>query len=210
MTEQKIQDTSSPTIIGRRSPEFSAQAMIGGKVASVTSVDLLGNYVLLFFYPNDFSFVCPTEMHSLQDNLHEFRKRRVDVIAVSVDSIETHRAWLSLPRAQGGIEGITFTIVADARKELSRAYCVLDERSGTALRGVFLLDRDSLVQYGAVNNLDVGRSVAELLRVIDAFQYTEKHGEMCPVDWTPGTPGVLPTDEGKARFYGAQESPVRS
>ena len=197
------------TIIGHRSPEFSVQAVVDGKISTISSLDLLGKYVLLFFYPNDFSFICPTEMHALQDSLHEFKKRRVEVIAASVDSIQTHMAWLTRPRERGGIEGITFSIVSDFKKELARAYCILDEQAGVCLRGVFLLDRDSIVQYGAVNNLNVGRNVGELLRVADAVQFTEKHGELCPMDWTPGTRTVSPTHEGKIRYYGPAASPAR-
>ena len=178
-----------------------AEADVGGQIKRINSLDLLGKYVLLFFYPNDFSFVCPTELYAIEENLAEFKKRQVEVVAVSVDSVHAHLAWLTLPRNEGGIEGISFALLSDIHKELSRAFCVLDEKSGVSLRGVFLLDRSGTVQYGAVHSLSLGRDIGELLRVIDAAQFSKKHGLLCPVDWAPGDQALDTTGEQKARYY---------
>ncbi len=198
--------TAPLTIIGSRSPEFSVQAIVGGKIVNLTSLDLLDRYALLFFYPNDFSIVCPTELMALQHALPEFEQRSVEVIGISVDSIEAHQAWLLQPESDHGISGVTFKLVSDVRKELARAFCVLDEDAGICHRGVFLLDRDSLVVYGAVNNLDVGRNIEELLRIVDAAQHTEQYVEWCPADWRPGARTIGPGQEGIMKYYGARSA----
>lgn len=190
------------TIVGRRSPEFVAEAVIDGKeIREINSLDFLGKYTLFFFYEADFSFVCPTEMRALQQALPEFQKRKVHVASVSVDSAQTHLAWLQVPAQRGGIQGITFMMISDIRKELSRAYCVLDEKTGTALRGTFIADKEGIVQYGAVNNRSIGRDIKELLRVVDAIEYTQKHGELCPVGWELGKPGVKVSEQEYQEFY---------
>lgn len=185
-----MSDTSPASIIGKQSPEFVADIIVNGAVDTVNSLDFYGKYILFFFYEADFSLVCPTEMFALQDALPEFKKRNVDIVAVSVDSIQTHLAWLKVPRSEGGIEGITFMLLSDIHKTLSQAYCILDEERGYCLRGTFLVDRAGIVQYGSVNTYAVGRSVSALLRIIDALQFTETHGELCPMDWKPGTEAI--------------------
>ncbi len=188
-------------IIGRRSPEFIGEAIINGKIEMVNSLDYLGKYTLFFFYSNDFSVVCPTEMHALQERLPDFKKRNVSVIGASVDSVHTHLAWLERSREEGGIQGVTFTLLSDIGKNVSRAFCVLDEDAGTSLRGTFFIDQQGIVRYGSVNNLCIGRDIDELLRVIDALQFTEKHGELCPANWAPGQRAVKVSLGAKQRYY---------
>lgn len=178
------------SIIGKRSPEFVADAVMNGKIERINTLDFYGKYVLLFFYESDFSFLCPTEMLALQDELKTFAKRNVEVVAVSVDSVQSHLAWLKVPRDQGGIEGVSYPIIADVHKALSRAYCILDEKEGRSLRGTFFIDREGIVQYGAVHSFSIGRNIEELIRVIDAIQFTEKHGELCPMDWYLGDKAI--------------------
>ncbi len=175
-----------PSIIGKQSPEFVADAIINGQVVHMNSLDFYGQYVLFFFYEADFSLVCPTEMYALEDALPEFKKRNVEVVGVSVDPIQTHLAWLKTSRKQGGIEGITFTIISDVHKTLARAYYVLDEQKGSALRGTFLVDTNGIVQYGAVNSYQIGRNVPDIIRIIDAIAYTQTHKALCPMDWRAG------------------------
>jgi len=178
------------SIIGKRSPEFAADAVINGKVERINTLDFYGQHVLLFFYESDFSFVCPTEMLGLQEKIEEFRKRNVTVLAASVNSVHSHLAWLKIPQSQGGIEGVTFPIISDILKELSRAFCILDEKKGCSLRGTFFIDQRGYVQYTAVHNFSIGRDIDELLRVIDAIQFSEKHGVLCPIDWKPGNQAI--------------------
>jgi peroxiredoxin (alkyl hydroperoxide reductase subunit C) len=188
-------------LIGQAAPEFTAQAVVGGVIKPISLQDFEGKYKLLFFYPADFSYVCPTELFALQDNLKEFEKRHVAVLGVSVDSVHTHSAWLSRPKSDGGIEGITYPIIADITKEISRQYQVLDEQNGIALRGVVLLDRDNRVQALQLYNTDIGRSISEILRIIDALQFTEENGQVCPANWQPGDHGIDATPQGIKDFW---------
>lgn len=176
----------SSSIIGKRSPEFVADAICQGSLVRLNSLDYYGQYVLFFFYSSDFSVICPTEMYALQEALPEFKKRNVEVVGISVDPIETHLAWLRTPRSQGGVEGITFTLISDVQKKISKAYCILDVEKGYSLRGAFVVDKLGIVQYGSVNTFEIGRSIPDLLRTIDAIQFTETHRELCPVNWQPG------------------------
>lgn len=180
----------SVSIVGKRSLEFVADAIYRGNIVRLNSLDYYGKYILFFFYSADFSVICPTEMHALQDALPEFQKRNVEVVGVSVDPIQTHRAWLATPRSQGGIEGITFTLISDVQKQISRAYRILNEEKGYCLRGTFIVDKLGIVQYGAVNTFEIGRNITELLRIVDAIQFVEVHGELCPVDWQAGQSGI--------------------
>lgn len=174
------------SIIGKKSPEFAADAVQENEIIRVNSFDLFGQYVLLFFYESDFSFVCPTEMYALQDTLQEFKKRNVLVAGVSVNPIQSHLAWLKTARSRGGIEGITFMLISDVSKILSKAYKIYDEKEGSCLRGTFIIDRTGTVQYGSVNSFEIGRNIPDILRTIDAIQYTETSKELCPMDWQAG------------------------
>lgn len=177
-------------IIGKKCPEFHAHIVWKKEIREITENDLKGNFTLLFFYAVDFSAVCPTEFFSLQNNIEEFEKRGVDIIAISVDSVYTHLAWLKRPRDRGGIEGVTFKILSDITQNISRKFGTFDEDQGLAFRGTFIIDQDLIVQYGAINNMSFGRSTEEILHVIDAIQYTAKHGLSCPANWHPGSPTI--------------------
>lgn len=187
--------------VGKKAPDFSCEAVIDGQIQKVSLSNFDGKYKLLFFYPLDFTFVCPTEILALQDSLGKFKKLNTQIIAVSVDSAFSHKAWLATPRAKGGIEGVTYPILSDIKKTISTDYGVLIEEEGVALRGVFLLDKDNVVQSLTINNLSLGRSVEELLRVVMALQFVEKHGEVCPANWEPGKKSMKPTQQGLEDYF---------
>jgi peroxiredoxin (alkyl hydroperoxide reductase subunit C) len=157
--------------------------------------------VLLFFYPLDFTFVCPSEIIAFDRKLEEFKGRNCEVIGISVDSIYTHLAWKGTPLKAGGLGTIRFPLVADLKKDVARAYGVLLDEA-VALRGLFLIDRKGIVRHQLVNDLPLGRSVDEALRMLDALQFFEAHGDVCPADWHPGEEAMRPTREGVAAYLG--------
>jgi peroxiredoxin (alkyl hydroperoxide reductase subunit C) len=161
---------------------------------------LRGKYVVLFFWPLDFTFVCPTEIIAHDRRLQDFRDRGVEVVGVSIDSQFTHFAWRNTPVDQGGIGSVGFAMVADVKHEISRAYGIEHPEAGVALRASFLIDRDGVVQHQVVNNLPLGRNVDEMLRLVDALQFTEQHGEVCPAGWQKGDAGMRPDAGGVADF----------
>lgn len=187
--------------IGKIAPDFSAEAVIDGQIKKISLSDFDGKYKLLFFYPLDFTFVCPTEILALQENLYEFEKLNTQVLGVSIDSAFSHRAWLNTSREKGGIEGVTYPIIADIKKTISTDYEVLIEEEGVALRGVFLLDKNNIIQSATINNLSLGRSIPELLRVIKALQFVEKNGEVCPANWEPGKKSMKPTKDALEEYF---------
>ncbi|MCP2041497.1 peroxiredoxin (alkyl hydroperoxide reductase subunit C) [Neisseria sp. HSC-16F19] len=158
-----------------------------------------GKYAVVFFYPLDFTFVCPSELIAFDHRLEEFKKRNVEVIAVSIDSHFTHAAWRNTPINQGGIGQVGYTMVADIAHEIAKAYDV-ESAGGVAFRGSFLIDKDGVVQHQVVNNLPLGRNVDEMLRMVDALQFTEEHGEVCPAGWNKGDKGMKPNAEGVAAY----------
>ncbi|ACF46606.1 MAG: peroxiredoxin [Prosthecochloris sp.] len=190
-------------LVGREAPDFSLDAVVdGGKmVDSCKLSDYRGKYVVLFFYPLDFTFVCPTELHAFQDRIDEFRHKNVEVMACSVDSKFSHHAWLNTPRSQGGIQGVTYTLLSDINKEAAKAYDVLAEAEGVSYRGLFLIDREGIVRYQVVNDLGLGRNVDEVLRMVEALQFTEEFGEVCPANWHKGARTMKPTDEGLKEYF---------
>jgi peroxiredoxin (alkyl hydroperoxide reductase subunit C) len=161
--------------------------------------DLIGKYVLLFFWPLDFTFVCPTEIIVHDKRMEHFKERNVEVVGVSIDSQFTHFAWRNTSIDEGGIGPVTYPIVADIKHEIARAYGV-EHPDGVALRASFLIDKDGIVQHQVVNNLPLGRNVDEMIRVVDALQFTEEHGEVCPAGWRKGESGMAPTTEGVADY----------
>jgi peroxiredoxin 2/4 len=187
--------------IGKKVPDFSCEAVINKQIKKVSLSDFDGKYKLILFYPLDFTFVCPTELLALQDNLEEFKKLNVEVMAVSVDSAFSHLAWLNTPREKGGIQGVNYTILSDIKKTISIDYSVLIEEEGVALRGVFLLDKDNVVQSATINNLSLGRSISELLRLVKALQFVEKNGEVCPANWEPGKKSMKPDQKGLQEYF---------
>ncbi|HUM01664.1 MAG TPA: peroxiredoxin [Thermoanaerobaculia bacterium] len=192
-------------LIGLKAPEFVQEGVLGGRFATYRLSDYRGKWVVLFFYPLDFTFVCPTEILAFSDRLGEFRKLGAELLGVSVDSKFSHLAWTEKPRKQGGIQGLAYPLLEDLRKELAAAYGVLDVAGAVALRGLFLIDPDGVVQHATVNNLAVGRSVDETLRVLQAFQFVREHGEVCPADWRPGTKSMK-ADWEKSKEYFASAS----
>ena len=203
-------------LVGTSAPKFSANAIInGGESVSGFSLDQYHekNYVILFFYPKDFTFVCPSELHAFQEKLDEFKKRNCEIIGCSTDTAETHWGWLQLPKAKGGIQGVTYPLVADTNKTISDAYDVLNGEydyneegelvatgSMIAYRGLFLIDKEGVVQHQLVNNLPLGRNVDEAIRVLDALQFHEENGEVCPANWKPGDDGMKESHEGVADY----------
>lgn len=191
---------STMITVGKKAPEFTAQAVIDGQIKDISLSEYSEYYKLLIFYPLDFTFVCPTELHALQEKLSEFANRKILVMAISVDSVYSHLAWLGQPKEKGGIAGVQYPLVSDINKTIAADYGVLDE-SGVALRGAFILDRDNIVQAAMVNNLPIGRNIDEMLRLFDAVQHVEKVGEVCPVNWQEGQEAMEATNESVVAFF---------
>lgn len=190
-------------LVGKQAPDFCADAIVNGDFKEKFKLsDYKGKYVLFFFYPLDFTFVCPTELHAFQDHLEEFRRRNCEVIACSVDSKFSHHAWLNKPKKLGGIEGVTYPLVSDINKTIARDYDVLIPKDGVALRGTFLIDKAGVVKSQQVNELGIGRNVSEYLRLLDALQFTEEHGEVCPADWQKGKKAMKASQTGLKDFFG--------
>jgi len=182
-------------------PEFKATAVVNGQFKQVSLADYKGKNVVLFFYPLDFTFVCPTEILAFSDAIEEFRKRNTEVIGISTDSHFSHLAWTNTKREEGGIQGLTYPLVADFTKQISRDYGVLLENDGVAFRGLFLIDKNGVIQHMVVNNLPLGRSVEETIRMVDALTHFEQHGEVCPADWKPGKATIIPDTEKSKDFF---------
>ncbi len=203
-------------LVGKKAPSFSAGAVVnGGEIVEGFSLDqYIGkNPVVLFFYPKDFTFVCPSELHAFQAKLAEFEARGAKVVACSTDTEESHWGWLQVPKNKGGIEGITYPIIADTTKTISDAYGVLAgeyeyneemEMVATgpmiAYRGLFLIDKDGIVMHQLVNNFPLGRNVDEALRMVDALQFFEENGEVCPANWQKGEDGMKASFDGVADY----------
>jgi peroxiredoxin (alkyl hydroperoxide reductase subunit C) len=190
-------------MVGRKAPEFSLEGVLNGRFATYRLSDYRGKWLVLFFYPLDFTFVCPTEILAFSDRLGEFRKRGAEILGASVDSKFSHLAWTEKPREQGGIKGLAYPLLEDLKKELAAAYGVLAGDGDVALRGLFLIDPDGVVQHATVNNLGVGRSVDETLRVLQAFQHVREHGDVCPADWKPGTKTMTADWEKSKEYFAA-------
>lgn len=194
----------SEAFVQNEAPDFKAQAVMeDGSFKELKLSDYRGKHVVLFFYPLDFTFVCPTELISLSDRIDEFKQRNAVVIGVSVDSHFSHLAWRNTPRKKGGIGDIDYPLVADLDKSISRRYGVLLEKPGIALRGAFIIDKEGKLRHITVNDLPLGRNVDEILRVIDAIQFNEKHGEVCPANWKKGEEGMKPNQKGLEQYAGA-------
>jgi peroxiredoxin (alkyl hydroperoxide reductase subunit C) len=188
------------TLVTKEAPDFTAQAVMpDNTMAELSLSSYRGKYVLLFFYPLDFTFVCPSEILAFDRALEQFKEKNCEILGVSVDSQYTHFAWRNTPVQSGGIGKIKFPLVADLDKSISQAYGVLLP-DGISLRGLFLIDKNGVVQHQLVNNLPLGRSVDEAIRILDALQFTEKYGEVCPANWKPGEEGMKPTAEGVAAY----------
>lgn len=202
-------------LVGKQAPSFNAKAVVhGNEILDNFSLDQFkGKYVILFFYPKDFTFVCPTELHAFQEKLQEFKDRNCEVVAVSTDTEQSHWGWLQMPKDRGGIQGVTYPIVADTNKTISFNYDVLvgdwgyddngqmqAEGELIAYRALFLIDRDGKVRHELVNDLPLGRNVDEAIRVLDALQFNEENGEVCPANWNKGKSGMKANHDGVAAY----------
>lgn len=203
-------------LVGKKAPLFEAEAVVNGSefVEKFTLEQYIGKkYVVFFFYPLDFTFVCPTEILAFQDQLSEFEKRNVEVVGCSTDSKFSHWAWLNTERKEGGIKGVKFPLVSDLSKTISENYDVLAgeydynedgemefDGEPVAYRGLFLIDKQGVVRHQVVNDMPLGRSVKETLRMVDALQFFEEHGEVCPADWQEGEEGMKETHEGVSEY----------
>jgi len=188
------------TLVTKEAPDFKAQAVLADNTIEELSLSAFrGKYVVLFFYPLDFTFVCPSEIIAFDKRLEAFKEKNAEVIGVSVDSQYTHFAWKRTPVERGGIGPVRYPLVADLTKQISRDYGVLAD-DAVALRGLFLIDRGGIVRHALVNDLPLGRNVDEALRMLDALRYTEEHGEVCPANWKAGDDAMRPTSEGVASY----------
>ena len=189
-------------LVGKPAPEFKTQAVMpDGSFKEVSLSDYRGKqHVLLFFYPLDFTFVCPTEIIAFSERVEEFKKRGVEVLSCSVDSKFSHLAWRNVPRTDGGIGTIQYPMLEDLGKTIATEYDVLLP-AGIALRGLFLIDKNGVVQHQVVNNLPLGRSVDEAIRMVDALNFFEKNGEVCPADFKPGDKGIKATPKDSKDFF---------
>jgi len=193
-------------LVGKKAPDFTAAAvMADGSINNEFKLsDYAGNYIVLFFYPLDFTFVCPTELIAFSNRIKDFEERGVQVIGCSIDSQYTHVAWRNTPISDGGIGPVSYPLVADVKHEICQAYDVEFGTAGVAFRGSFLIDRGGIVRHQVVNDLPLGRNVDEMLRMVDALQFTEKYGEVCPAGWTKGEKGMVPSKEGVASYLSSE------
>lgn len=202
-------------LVGKKAPLFKAQAVVNGMdIVDFNLEDYIGDkYIVLFFYPKDFTFVCPSELHAFQDNMKEFDARDTMIIGCSTDTEQSHWGWLQMPKNQGGIQGVQYPLVADTNKTISANYDVLAgewfegedgslqvEGEMVAYRGLFIIDKEGVVRHQLVNDMPLGRNVNEAIRLVDAIQFTEKYGEVCPANWTKGEEGMKADHEGVADY----------
>ena len=189
------------TLVTKEAPDFTAQAVMpDNSFAEVKLSSYRGKYVVLFFYPLDFTFVCPSEIIAFDAALPRFEQKNAQVLGCSVDSHFTHLAWKNTPRKQGGIGPIKYPLISDLTKQIAKDFGVLLEQGGVALRGLFLIDRKGVVRHALINDLPLGRSVDEALRVLDALRFHEEHGDVCPANWHEGEEAMRPTAEGVASY----------
>ncbi len=191
--------------VQREAPNFKATAVKGREFIELELKQLRGKYVVLFFYPLDFTFVCPTEIIAFDERLEDFQKRNVEVVAVSVDSHFSHLAWQKTPRDKGGLGDVRYPLVADITKQISEDYGVLVHEgpdTGVAARGLFLIDKEGIIRHITINDLPLGRNVNEVLRMVDALQYVEKHGEVCPANWQEGGATIKPDPDRSQEYFG--------
>ena len=189
-------------LVGKPAPDFTVPAVLGdGTIVDEFNLadTIKGKPALVFFYPLDFTFVCPSELIALNKRMDAFRERGVEVISVSIDSHFTHNAWRNTPEDKGGIGKVTYTMAADMNHDISKAYDVQSE-GGMAYRGAFIIDKEGVVRSQIVNDLPLGRNIDELIRTIDALQFHEEHGEVCPAGWTKGDKGMDASPDGVAKY----------
>jgi len=195
----------SKAFVQKQAPDFEAEAVLAdGSFGKVKLSDYKGKYLVLFFYPLDFTFVCPTEIIAFSDRADEFRAINCEVLACSVDSHFSHLAWTERPRNKGGLGKMNIPLVSDLTKQISKDYGVLLEDAGISLRGLFIIDDKGTLRQITVNDLPVGRSVDETLRLVQAFKFTDEHGEVCPAGWKPGADTIKPSVDESKEYFGKQ------
>ncbi|MBO0352289.1 peroxiredoxin [Phormidium pseudopriestleyi FRX01] len=188
--------------VGQQAPDFTATAVVDQEFKTIKLSDYRGKYVVLFFYPLDFTFVCPTEITAFSDSYSKFSQLKTEVLGVSVDSEFSHLAWIQTDRKSGGLGDLNYPLVSDIKKEISCAYNVLDPEAGIALRGLFIIDKDGVIQHATINNLAFGRNVEETLRILQAIQHVQTHpDEVCPAGWQPGGKTMNPDPKKSKEFF---------
>ncbi|XP_040572051.1 peroxiredoxin [Lepeophtheirus salmonis] len=204
-SSERWMQLSSHRLSGARvqcpAPSFAGQAVVDKSFKEIKLEDFKGKYLVLYFYPLDFTFVCPTEIIAFSDRIQEFKDINCEVVGVSTDSHFSHLAWINMPRKQGGLGELKYPLLADFNKKIASDYGVLIEQAGIALRGLFIIDPQGVIRQMTVNDLPVGRSVDETLRLVKAFQFVEKHGEVCPAGWTPDSPTIKPSPNGSKDYF---------
>ena len=190
-------------LVGKKAPDFNAGAVLNGDsiVDNYSLSNSNGKYRILFFYPLDFTFVCPTELHAFQEKISQFEEKNTQVIGCSVDSKFSHLAWLNTPPQKGGIQGVKYPLIADITKSIAMDYDVLNEDEGVAFRGLFLIDKEGVIRHQLVNDLPLGRNVDEALRLIDALQFHEENGEVCPANWNKGDVAMSADQKGVQSIF---------
>jgi len=188
-------------MISKPAPAWEGTSVLNGEFKELKLSDYLGKYLVFFFYPLDFTFVCPTEILAFNDRIKEFRAINTEVVACSVDSHFTHHAWMNTPRSEGGLGRLDIPLLSDLTHTISKDYGVFLEDNGHTLRGLFIIDDKGTLRQITMNDLPVGRSVDETLRLVQAFQYTDKHGEVCPAGWKPGADTIIPNPDDKMKYF---------
>jgi len=187
-----------------KAPEFAGKAVVDGRIKDISLSDFKGKYVVLLFYPADFTFVCPTEIIAFSERAEEFKKEGCEVVAVSTDSEFTHMAWTNTPRESGGLGKMNIPLLADRTQVISTAYGVLKADEGVAFRGLFIVDGNGVLRQITINDLPVGRDVDETLRLVQAFKFTDEHGEVCPAGWRKGKRSMKATKEGVSKYLATE------
>lgn len=201
MNKMYSQDVGQPKI-QQSAPNFEGKAVVNKEFKDIKLSDFSGKYLVLFFYPLDFTFVCPTEITAFSDRISQFNAINTNVVGCSCDSHFTHLAWINTPRNEGGLGDIKYPLLADFNKRIAKTYGVLLEKEGIPLRGLFIIDSKGILRQITVNDLPVGRSVDEVLRLVKAFQYVDSHGEVCPANWQPDSPTIKPNPEASKEYFG--------
>ncbi|ETW08789.1 hypothetical protein H310_01303 [Aphanomyces invadans] len=199
--EDKVKYPAPKAFIGKPAPAFTAPAVVRGDISEISLSDYLGKYVVLFFYPKDFTYVCPTEIIAFNDRAKEFEELGAQLIAASTDTPEVHLAWTRTPRNVGGLGKMKIPIVADVTKVISAKYGTLGEANGFPYRGLFVIDGEGILQSYTINNNPVGRSVDEALRLVKAFKFVEEHGEVCPANWQPGEATIVTNPKDSQEYF---------
>lgn len=190
-------------LVGRKAPDFTAPAVNkAGEIVGQFNLaeNIKGKYALLFFYPLDFTFVCPSELIALDKRMDQFNERNVEVVGISIDSHFTHKAWRDTPVDKGGIGAVNYALIADINHKIAKDYGVEHPEAGVAFRAAILIDKNGVVRVQMVNDLPIGRNIDEIIRLVDALQFHEQHGEVCPAGWTKGKKGMSASPEGVAKY----------